>query len=63
MYYKQAEPVEDWSQPTKESKTEFAIRNTGSNDSRPSLSNTIDDIINDDDAEIQSIIDVSRFVK
>ena len=63
FHYNQPEPLEDWSKPDKEPKQEAATRNAGgSNDSRTSSSNTIDDTINDEDAEIQSVVDVSRFI-
>ena len=58
MYYKESDQYEDWVSPSKESKRHSAL---GRN-SEESSTNTIDDIINDEDTEIQSIIDVSRCV-
>ena len=51
------------SQPSKESKKRQRNRSGGRNDSYASSSNTIDEIIRDDDYDIQSVIDVSRLEK
>ena len=51
------------SQPSKESKKRPRNRSGGRNDSYASSSNTIDEIIRDDDYDIQSVIDVSRLEK
>ena len=48
------------SQPSKESKKRQRNRSGGRADSYASSSNTIDEIIRDEDYEIQSVIDVSR---
>ena len=62
MYYKESDQYEDWVSPSKESKRHSALGRNNRNDSEESSTNTIDDIINDEDTEIQSIIDVSRCV-
>ena len=51
------------SQPSKESKKRQRNRSGGRNDSYASSSNTIDEIIRDEDYDIQSVIDVSRLEK
>lgn len=51
------------SRPSKESKKRQRNRSGGRNDSYASSSNTIDEIIRDEDYDIQSVIDVSRLEK
>ena len=49
------------SQPSRGSKRGSKNRKGGRNDSYPSSTNTIDEIIDDEESEMQSVIDVSRY--
>ena len=62
---KQSDLDENWSQRTKESKRDSGLRRNQRNDSDASSTNTIDVIVGGwhGEDEIQSVIDVSGFVK
>ena len=49
------------SQPSRGSKRGSKNRKGGRNDSYASSTNTIDEIIDDEESEMQSVIDVSRY--